>query len=223
MMLQLRKTQQIILWLVILLPVAHALYIYPRLPEQVPVHFTNGQADRYADKSFFYFMVGPLTNLAFHYLFRYLAQFDLQKKIVDRFSFFLLRLVLAGSISLVALSTNNLSKDPETEMSLLESVNLTLSSLSLVLHLFAYFIACIAPLGINLSLSEKMRQPDVWEKVRRDMLKILPVSVIITLFLIWILPEDAVPIFVIISTPCILLLPLLYAYYITGEAYDLKR
>lgn len=223
MILQALKTRQLILWLVILLPVAHALYIYPELPERVPVHFTNGQADRYADKSFFYFMFGPLINLAFHYLINYLAQFDVQKKIVERFSFFLLRLVLAGSLSLVALSTNNLSVNPDTEMSLLGSVNLTLSSLSLILHLLAYLIACMGPSGINLSLSEKMRQPEVWEKVRRGMLKILPVSQVINCLFIWTLPREAVPIFLIIVTPCVFLLPLLYAYYQVGEIYDLKR
>ena len=208
------------LWLVIALPVVHALFIYPGLPEEMPVHFTNGHADRYAEKSFFYLIIVPITNASLHFIISYVTKFDQQKKVVDRFSFFLFRLSLAGSLSVLALLVNYQIANPNTDMNLQPWA---FSSFVVFLCFGAYLIACLGPSGINLSLSEKMRQPEVWEKVRRGMLKILPVSAIISLFLIWILPEDAVPIFLIIGTPCILLLPLLYAYYITGEVYNLKR
>ena len=114
----------------ILSPVLYALWIYPSLPEQIPVHFDmRGTPDRYADKSLFYFIILPIANILLYYLIRYLTPLDRQKKIVDRFSFYLFRLSLAGCLSVLAwLSCNDC----------FFAIYYVLSSLSLAICLFSF-------------------------------------------------------------------------------------
>ncbi|AWB43356.1 hypothetical protein DCC85_03370 [Paenibacillus sp. CAA11] len=45
------KVLRMVTWLIAAVPIVVYLWVYPKLPEQIPVHFSDGQPDRYASKS----------------------------------------------------------------------------------------------------------------------------------------------------------------------------
>lgn len=206
---------------VILAPVLYALWIYPSLPEQIPVHFDiRGTPDRYAEKSLFYCIILPVTNVLLYYLIRYVATLDQQKKIVDRFSFYLFRLSLAGCLSVLAWLINYQIAHPGTELHLEAWMY---SGLTIVLGLVSYLMACLGPSAVNSPLSADMQRPEVWEKVRVDTARVMPASTLLIVILLWVLPSDVAMIIFLIYTTFFLLFPFLYAYSVSGKMTSSKK
>lgn len=66
-----------LLGLLLLAPFVYAVWLYPQLPDPMPVHFgLNGQPDRYAPKGWGYVLMLPLINVATFALFAFLPKAD---------------------------------------------------------------------------------------------------------------------------------------------------
>jgi uncharacterized membrane protein len=206
---------------VILAPVLYALWIYPSLPEQIPVHFDmRGTPDRYAAKSLFYFIILPIANVLLYYLIRYLAPLDRQKKIVDRFSFYLFRLSLAGCLSVLAWLITYQMVNPGSDLRLEAWMY---SGMTILLGFLSYQMACLGPTAINSPLSTEMQRPEVWKKVRMDTGRIIPFSSLLVITLVWVLPSDMAMLVFFIYIISVSLFPLLYAYSVSGKMTSSKK
>lgn len=209
------KTPETYIWLVILLPVIHALLIYPGLPEEIPTHFSSMGPGRYREKSLFYLIILPLTNVGTYYLIRYFSQqLDQQRKVVYRRSFYLFRLSLAACLSILALLINHQLSHPDAA---LEIERWMLSGVSIIFGFMTYLIACSAPSSINLSLTEAERHPELWKRIRGIMERCIPISTLLVLVLVWVLPIQVAIINFCIYTLLLLLSPILLMYSLSKQ------
>ncbi|WP_250630190.1 SdpI family protein [Rhodoflexus caldus] len=63
--------------LLIIAPLAYGLWLYPQLPNPMPVHFgLNGEADGFAPKSLFYIFLLPCLNAGGYFFTKLLVQLD---------------------------------------------------------------------------------------------------------------------------------------------------
>jgi len=211
----LAKTPETYVWLVILLPVVHALLIYPGLPEEIPTHFSSSGPGRYREKSLFYFIILPLTNVGVYYLIRYFSQqLDQQQKIINRQSFYFFRLSLAACLSMLALLINHQRSHPDAA---LENERWMLSGVAIILGFMTYLIACSAPSSINLYLTEAERHPELWKRIRAIMKKWIPICTLLVLFLVWVLHIQVAIINFCIYTLLLLLSPILLMYSLSKQ------
>lgn len=63
--------------LLTLAPLAYGLWLYPQLPDPMPIHFgPDGQADGFAKKSLFYIFLLPAINASSYFFTKLLVQLD---------------------------------------------------------------------------------------------------------------------------------------------------
>lgn len=63
--------------LLIIATAGYGLWVYPQLPDPMPVHFgLNGEPDGFAPKSLFYVLLLPIMNLVVYFLTKFLISID---------------------------------------------------------------------------------------------------------------------------------------------------
>lgn len=213
------KSRETYVWLVILLPVVHALIVFPALPEKIPTHFSNGRPGNYEEKSLLYFLILPLINIGLYYLISYVSQLDKQKKVVDTLFFYYFRIVIAAALSILALLANYQKSHPDA------ALNMTSWMLSVGAVLFGfmtYLHTCLGPSSVNLSLTEAERHPELWKTIKSILKRWIPVATLITLILVWVLSAEAAVVYFCTYSLVLLLMPLLLMFALS-KRYEQKR
>jgi len=217
--LELVKSKETYIWLVILLPVVHALLIYPGLPDQIPTHFSNSGPGRYREKSLFYFIIIPLANVGMYYLISYVSQIDKQKKVVDTLFFYYFRIVIAAALSLLALLANYQKSHPDAALNIISWMQ---SIGAVVFGFMTYLHTCLGPSSVNLSLTEAERHPELWKTIKSILKRWIPVATLLTLILVWVLSAQAAVIYFCTYSLVLLLMPVLLMFALS-KRYEQKR
>lgn len=153
--------------------------------------------------------------MGIYFAIRYFSQqLDQQQKVVNRRSFYLFRLSLAACLSIFAILANYQRSHTEAE---LEIEKWMLSGGAIIFGFMTYLVACTAPASINLSLTEAERHPGLWERIRGIMGRWVPVSTLLTLVLVWVLPIHVAFIYFWVYTLLLLLLPILLMYALSQQ------
>ncbi|MBR0599995.1 SdpI family protein [Sinanaerobacter chloroacetimidivorans] len=73
------------IWIILLIPIIIAVFVYPYMPDQVPMHWNiNGEVDNYGSKTVGTFMM-PLMNAGLYFLFILLPKLDPRKENYQKF------------------------------------------------------------------------------------------------------------------------------------------
>ncbi|HTI57509.1 SdpI family protein [Mucilaginibacter sp.] len=199
----------LVIWL---LPLAYLLYVFPTLPETVPVHFgIKGTPDRYGSKN--EFLIGPLILMGMsclvYFLFKFLPAID-PKKLVKygdaTFQKIGLGIVLLMAVLSIGITLATIDKTFRVDKVILPAVGLFFAFMGNLMHSIKpnYFAGLRTPWTLE--------DPDNWRATHRLAGKLWFAGGLILAVLVLLLPVKTGLIAFMSVMFVIVIIPVVYSY-----------
>lgn len=198
-----------VIWL---LPVAYLVYVFPGMPDTVPVHFgLDGTVDRYGSK--LEFLAGPLTltimSALVYFLLKYLPSIDPKKTVKYgdvTFQKIGLGVVLLMSVLSIAIILAATSKGFRIDKMILPVIGLFFAFMGNLMHSIRpnYFAGLRTPWTLE--------DPDNWRATHRLAGKLWFVGGLVVTVIVLILPAKAGIITFMSILMVMVLIPVIYSY-----------
>ena len=198
-----------VIWL---LPVAYLVYVFPGMPDTVPVHFgLDGTVDRYGSK--LEFLAGPLTltimSALVYFLLKYLPSIDPKKTVKYgdvTFQKIGLGVVLLMSVLSIAIILAATSKGFRIDKMILPVIGLFFAFMGNLMHSIRpnYFAGLRTPWTLE--------DPDNWRATHRLAGKLWFVGGLVVTVIVLILPAKAGIITFMSILMAMVLIPVIYSY-----------
>lgn len=207
---QVNLKKEAVIGLILLLPFVYILFMWSKIPEQVPTHFNvKGEPDDYSTKAFALLLL-PFMNVIIYFILFFIPRIDPRKKNYALFgsSYQNIRLVihlfLAGIFIFITQTTSG--GEPL-------KLNAFLSIMLLFFALLGNYLRTVrSNFFVGIRTPWTLSNDVVWRKTHELGGRIWFYSGITLAIMVFFLPQTAAAVVMICGIFCMVIIPLVYSY-----------
>jgi uncharacterized membrane protein len=201
---------EIVLWLILLLPFAYIPFIWDNLPEEIPIHWNlQGEVDNYGSRTFGTLFL-PVLNIAMYLLFLVIPRIDPRRKNFDYFgnTYRNIRIVLA--VFMMAMFFLTMQWALGNKIFDGKTISIFVFALLAVFGNFMRTIRSNYFVGIRTPWT--LDNAEVWRRTHEVGGRLWFYASLAAILFSFILPKDAMIIFQAVYLGVIIVYPILYSY-----------